>query len=132
MSNIKYYIFIETCDCGIAGEWRNELGSNMTLRCKDGQLEGAYNSAVGKAANNYPLSGRYTMAGPKKDVVILGWAVSWNNEKKGNSQSATTWSGIYYPDGGKILTQWILTSYKERKDYWETAMINHDEFVRFR
>ena len=132
MFKIKQYIFIEIRDCGIAGEWRNTLGSNMTLICKDGQLEGAYNSVIFKVRSNYPLSGRYTMAGPKKDVVILGWTVSWNNEK-GNEQTATSWSGIYYPDNdGEIRTQFIISNYKERKDYWESARINHDEFVRIK
>ncbi|XP_060588468.1 streptavidin-V2-like [Ruditapes philippinarum] len=120
------------CDCGIAGTWRNQLGSNVTFTCKDGQLDGKYNSAVGHAEDYYLLSGRYTLSGPKNDVVELGWVVSWNNKKFGNSHSATAWSGIYYPEDGIIRTQWILTRFKERKDNWETSFVNHDEFKRIR
>jgi hypothetical protein len=123
-------LFIESCDCGIDGKWKNELGSTMTLTCKDGQLEGIYNTGVGQAKYDYTLSGRYTLSGPKNDVVELGWVVSWNNKLFGNSNSATSWSGIYYPEDGIIRTQWMLVRYAERKDYWSTTQINHDEFER--
>ncbi|XP_053401219.1 streptavidin-V2-like isoform X2 [Mercenaria mercenaria] len=120
----------EGCDCIIAGTWQNELGSNVTFTCKNGQLDGKYNSKVGEAEDYYTLSGRYTVSGPKNDVVELGWVVAWNNKKFGNSHSSTSWSGIYYPDDKVIRTQWLLTRYQEHKDYWMTTMVNHDEFKR--
>lgn len=120
-----------SADCGITGTWKNELNSTVVFTsCKDGQIEGKYNTAVGNASDFYVLTGRYTLSGPKKDVVELGWVVAWNNTQYGNSNSVTSWNGIYYPKEGIIHTQWILTSYAERKDLWETSLINHDEFKR--
>ncbi|XP_060588446.1 streptavidin-V2-like [Ruditapes philippinarum] len=115
-------------DCGVAGTWKNQLWSKVTFSCKNGQITGKYNSAVGNAEDYYSLTGRYTRAGTDDNAVVLGWVVSWNNEVFGNSNSSTSWSGIYYPDERIIRTQWLLTRFKARNDYWETTMVNHDEF----
>jgi hypothetical protein len=72
----------------------------------------------------------WTISGPKNDVIVLGWVVSWNNKRFGNSQSATSWSGIYYPDEDIIRTQWMLTSYENCQEYRNATTINHDEFRR--
>lgn len=123
-----------TCDglCGISGNWTNQLGSMMTLDCQPssstvGFLSGSYRSAVGQAADFYQLSGRYTVVGTD---YILGFSVAWNNDVKGNSKSATSWTGVYYADQQKITTFWILTSYTKPADMWGNSQIGKDVFVR--
>jgi hypothetical protein len=123
------FLFTDVYDCGVAGTWKNQLGSKVTFSCKNGQINGKYNSAVGNAEDYYSLTGRYTRAGTDNNAVVLGWVVSWNNEMFGNSNSSTSWSGIYYPNERIIRTQWLLTRFKERNDYWDTTMVNHDEFT---
>lgn len=116
--------------CGLAGKWKNQLQSVMEITCQDGQVNGRYNTAVGLAQDFYDIAGRYTMAGENMTDTVLSWAVSWNNNVFGNSNSSTAWSGIHYDEEGIIRTQWILTRYKTRPDIWQTSMIGHDEFER--
>ncbi|WAR26915.1 SAV-like protein [Mya arenaria] len=110
--------------CGKAGTWRNELSSVMKFTCRDGQIEGQYCSSVGKASYNYPMAGRYLQA--EKNTTMLGWTVSWANKEQGNSESATSWTGLSYGGQNTIHTQWLLTMYSPV--LWNSTLLNTDTF----
>ncbi|WAR24943.1 SAV2-like protein [Mya arenaria] len=112
--------------CGKAGTWQNELTSVMKFTCRDGQIEGKYCSAVGKASYYYPMAGRYLQA--EKNTTMLGWTVSWANQEQGNSQSATSWTGLSYGGQNIIHTQWLLMRYS--KALWNSTMLNTDTFKK--
>ncbi|KAL4224186.1 hypothetical protein ACF0H5_017639 [Mactra antiquata] len=111
------------------GSWINELGSVVEFNSTNGELTGKYTTGVGNAGSIYDLTGRYTMGGPKKDVIIATWVVSWHNDVQGNAESSTSWNGIYYPDEGVIYTQWLLVRYTDRTNYWQSTHIGHEEFT---
>ncbi|KAL3855499.1 hypothetical protein ACJMK2_014707 [Sinanodonta woodiana] len=116
--------------CGIAGNWINQLGSMMTITCWNGNLTGIYRSAVGAATDYYQLSGRYTMTGANQKDCVLGFSVAWNNDVRGNSNSTTSWTGLYYASEGIIHTHWILTRYQQINSLWSASLIGHDDFKR--
>ncbi|KAL4223931.1 hypothetical protein ACF0H5_017393 [Mactra antiquata] len=120
----------ENKGCYLEGKWKNELGSTAEFACKDGQINGKYMTAVGKASGYYKLTGSYTLSGPNNDVIVASWVVTFNNSVYGNSESSCTWNGIFYPDEGVLYTQWILVRYAERKDLWQSSRIGHDEFKK--
>ena len=118
----------------LAGKWYNELGSYMILDVDDdGGLAGIYYSAVGEAENEYILTGRYDADPPAGEGVSVGWVVTFRNSEL-NANSTTTWSGLYFNDaigqGGRILTQWLLTSSTLPEDIWKSTNIGTDTFTR--
>ncbi|XP_045170216.2 streptavidin-V2-like [Mercenaria mercenaria] len=115
--------------CGIAGLWTNQLKSVMEFTCKDGHLNGRYNTAVGQADDYYSLTGKYTMSGPNGADCVMGWVVSFNNKVFGNSNSTAAWSGIHYAHEHVIRTHWVLTRWHPLEDIRKTTTINHDDFV---
>ncbi|XP_053399051.1 streptavidin-V2-like [Mercenaria mercenaria] len=115
--------------CGIAGLWTNQLKSVMEFTCKDGHLNGRYNTAVGVADDYYNLTGKYTMSGPNGADCVMGWVVTYNNKVLGNSNSTCAWSGIHYANEHIIRTHWVLTHWHPLADSWQTTTINHDDFV---
>lgn len=112
------------------GMWKNQLGSKVRLSCNKGHIEGNYMTGVGNAEGWYDIAGRYTMTGDNQDTIIASWVVSWNNSHYGNSQSATTWNGIYYPEEETLYTHWHLVRYQPREDYWQSTYVGSDIFKR--
>ena len=135
------YCFVDTCSstptnvtdcnpCGIAGKWVNDLGSKAEFSCKNGFLSGKYNSKVGKAEDYYLLSGRYTMVGPGHKDAVVGWSVAWNNKEFGNSNSTSSFTGVYYASNETIYTTWILTRYTSFADRWSNSRVGFNVFTR--
>ncbi|KAL3855501.1 hypothetical protein ACJMK2_014708 [Sinanodonta woodiana] len=116
--------------CGIDGNWINQLGSTMKITCRKGTLRGRYRSSVGEASDFYELSGRYTMTGANQEDCVVGFSVAWNNDVRGNSNSTTSWTGLYYASERIIHTHWILTRYREIDSLWATNLVGHDDFRR--
>ena len=117
-----------------AGAWYNELGSRMDLRASGGNLFGTYESAVGYAARQYELRGRYDTLPPSGGALTMAWAVAWQNPYL-NSHSATGWSGRYHsrnPATGQeeIYTVWLLASQGTPAEEWASTRIWHDTFTR--
>lgn len=86
---------------GIGGRWRNDAGSELEIVERDGRLEGAYRTAVGRAdtARSYGLTG--WRAGR-----AFGFVVSWAPD----SDSVTAWSGVVEGAGAasSLHTVWTL------------------------
>ncbi|KAL4224503.1 hypothetical protein ACF0H5_015204 [Mactra antiquata] len=112
------------------GKWTNQLGSQVQFNCKNGNIVGYYMTSVGNANGWYDIVGRYTFNGPNHDTIIASWVVSWNNSYYGNSQSSTTWNGIYYPEEETLHTHWLLVRYQPREDYWQSTYVGTDVFTR--
>eukprot|EP00118_Oscarella_pearsei_P024733 m.306684 g.306684 ORF g.306684 m.306684 type:complete len:159 (+) comp41496_c0_seq1:718-1194(+) len=121
----------------LEGYWQNELGSCMYIDKVDGegQFSGTYNSEDGNAKFEYDLIGRWdssTEPSTEKGAT-LGWTVTWDNADYGNSESTTTWSGIYFPESGQeeqIQTTWLLTVSKAFSNVWESTLVGKDVFKR--
>ncbi|XP_061170048.1 streptavidin-like [Saccostrea echinata] len=113
--------------CALSGKWRNQLQSEMVITCKDGTISGKYTSAVGQASKEYELMGRYTQVNDKDYMV--GWSVAWKNQYQ-DAKSVTSWTGVFYGAEGVIRTQWILSSFEDPDDFWETFITNQDTFSR--
>ncbi|KAJ7217058.1 Tamavidin2, avidin-like biotin-binding proteins from an edible mushroom [Mycena pura] len=127
----------------LKGVWYNELGSNMSLNIFDergGEFSGEYNSTVGKAVNSYGLSGWVDSDPPRGQGISIGWAVSYRN-----AHSTATWSGQFFDSdhageghddhhdhGGKIITQWLLTTstLPGPKNTWNSTHLGRDTFTR--
>ena len=65
-----------------------------------------------------------------KDGSTIGWAVTFNNSKHGDSKSTCVWTGERQLDDTKpvILTTWLLTMQTDPKNNWESTMVGHDIF----
>ncbi|XP_062602479.1 streptavidin-V2-like [Saccostrea cucullata] len=111
--------------CAIAGIWRNQLLSEMTLTCQNGTLSGHYYSAVGNAEKEYDLIGRYVQVNSTE--YIVGWSVAYKNQYR-NARSVASWTGVYYATHGNIKTHWILASYVDPDNYQKTFNTNQDQF----
>ena len=116
--------------CGIAGKWENDLGSKAEFSCEDGFLSGKYNSKVGRAEDYYLLSGRYTMVGPNQTDAVVGWSVAWKNDVFGNSNSTSSFTGVYYNSTDTIYTTWILTRYTSLADKWSNSRVGINIFTK--
>ena len=123
-----------TVDPSVAGEWYNELGSKMVVSDKtdaEGQFTGVYHSKVGEATKQYPLVGRYDVAGNTTHGT-MGFTVQWHNAFL-NSKSVTTWSGQRQLDAAGqpcILTTWLLTSETAQAGDWASTMVGTNVFTR--
>ena len=102
----------------------------MELTCQSGALSGKYTSAEGEAKGSYRISGRYSLSEKSPDDFILGFSVAWNNDTEGNSESVTSWAGVYIGTQDKIHTKWLLTEYTAVEDIWKNTLIGFDEFMR--
>lgn len=81
------------------GTWRNELGSEMTLRVSGGVASGVYRTNVGR-----PDAGEsYSLVGVSHDDMIA-WTVDF-----GDHGSLTAWTGRLVEDEDpRLLTLWHL------------------------
>ena len=110
-------------------KWYNERGSVMTVTSWDsvkGSFKGKYNSAVGKAKEEYDLVGRFDTNGD-----TLGWVVSYQN-KHLNAYSTCAWSGRVQEHSEKpiILTTWLLTRQTAIEGDWGSTMVGFETFTQ--
>ena len=127
---IAKYVTTSSDPCGLTGKWRNQAGSTVELTCQSGALSGKYTSAEGEAKGSYRISGRYSLSEKSPGDFILGFSVAWNNDTEGNSESVTSWAGVYIGTQDKIHTKWLLTEYTAVEDIWKNTLIGFDEFMR--
>ena len=128
------FSFACAVDPSVAGVWYNKLGSRMVVSEKtdmEGQFTGTYHTKVGVATKQYPVVGRYDIAGDATHGT-MGFTVQWHNAFL-NSTSVTTWSGQRQTDatGGEcILTTWLLTSETKQADDWSSTKVGTNVFTR--
>ncbi|XP_061187665.1 streptavidin-V2-like [Saccostrea echinata] len=111
--------------CALSGKWRNQLQSEMMITCKDGTIQGQYNSAVGNAEREYDIAGRYLQV--NETEYIVGWSVAYKNQYR-DARSIASWTGVFYATEGIIKTQWIRAAFQNPEDYWSTFTTNQDMF----
>ncbi|KAL3855509.1 hypothetical protein ACJMK2_014716 [Sinanodonta woodiana] len=117
--------------CGIDGTWKNDLGSYIDINCGDGTVFGSYRIPVSSGEDTYEFSGKYIVTGEDGKDRIVAFLVPWNNPKAtGNSNSSTSYTGIYYNSERVIYAHWILTGYKKWASRWATNLIGHAIFSR--
>ncbi|KAL3855505.1 hypothetical protein ACJMK2_014712 [Sinanodonta woodiana] len=117
--------------CGIDGTWKNDLGSYIDISCGDGTIFGVYRIPVSSGVDSYDFAGKYIVTGKNGEDRIVAFLVPWNNPNcTGNSNSTSSYTGIYFSSEGIIYTHWILTGYKEWASRWATNLIGHAIFNR--
>ena len=117
------------------GVWYNQLGSKMTLSADNtGGLSGTYHSNVGGVPHDYFLGGRFDPSWPwtnDRVGITLGWAVTYIYDKDSlHIHSTATWSGQFFDDDQKIITQWLLTRSTKKGDIWSSTTVGNDTFTR--
>jgi hypothetical protein len=111
-------------DLVLSGEWRNQLGSMLSLRAaSDGRLTGWIESKVGGVEGRYPISGFFE-AGEDGEGTV-GFVVAWSP-----AGSVTSWSGQYDARSGTITAMWLLTEGGEPVNEWQATRIGADTFLR--
>ncbi len=115
----------------ISGEWKNDLGSIMTLKVNGNDVSGTYKTAVGDSiavGHDAPLKG--TVQYPLISFIV--------DYKTSNDHCLTAWVGRFEDTGGKLTlkTMWLLGSLFSGpednpvpKEPWETFQINSDVFI---
>jgi len=121
---------------GLEGRWRNELGSilEITQTRMDGTFVGRYTSAVGNVSSSwYTAVGTWTpntnlqSSYKEENKLTIGFSVSWNNERHGNSRSTTVWTGQIW--GTFMHTFWVLTNQLDTKEeLWNSTLIGTNVF----
>lgn len=121
----------------IDGNWRNELGSNVTFKLDKGLITGTYQTAVvsNSKKNEVPppsqLYGSYRIV---EDGILLTFAVQWEFKDKTTDElkySTTSWIGKFYlEDKNTFVTSWTLLGNNAKKDGWSNYNMNQDRFTK--
>ncbi|XP_063309803.1 avidin-related protein 4/5-like [Pelobates fuscus] len=115
--------------CSLAGSWRNELGSTITINSanKYGKFSGTYMTAV--SVNNVnitetPLTGFQQKSNQPSFGFTLKWAFS---------DSITVFTGQCFltATGGKVLqTSWLLRSMATNEaENWKATRVGVNTFT---
>ncbi|MBN3326462.1 AVID protein, partial [Atractosteus spatula] len=135
ISWIRGYECLVNSKCNLQGQWKNELGSNMTLSAPDtnGFFTGTYHTAV--TANKTlvikqsPLTGNLNMFSAKTQRRVFGFLVKWTF-----SDSVTSFVGQCFvqKDGSERLqTTWLLRgSAATEVDNWSKTRVGTNVFTR--
>lgn len=117
---------LELRDGSLAGCWRNQLGSRLTLEIDGrGHLSGTYHAGAGAVPDRtYRVVGSYDPA-PFGPVTVLGFVVDW-----AGTHSLTVWSGQHHAGEGTITATWLMTTETGTEDEWKATMVGHDVFRR--
>lgn len=104
---------------GLAGAWKNSLGSVMELRCDGdgGALHGTYRSGVGDQ-HTYELIGY-------ANATTVVFTVNFTS-----SASIGAWSGHYDADDGRLDMLWHLVAEPIAGEIWDTTFAGFDTFTR--
>ena len=113
-------------DIDFSGRWKNELGSEMMLNVKNGEVRGTYRTAVGEA----PEEESFDLCGFAKGDLLV-FCVNF-----GAYGSLAAWAGQHAIDNGKeeILALWHLARNPrdghEPKNLWSTMLTGANTFTR--
>ena len=108
----------------LAGTWRNELGSELTLIEEPGcVLGGWYRSGVGQTLAPRPLTGSCVRRADGS--AVLGFVVGWPS-----TDSLATWTARYQPVGDQIVATWLLESGSADDTTWLATRLGSDVFQR--
>ncbi|XP_014809384.1 PREDICTED: avidin-like [Calidris pugnax] len=119
--------------CVLTGDWKNDLGSNMTIETLDegGKFTGTYNTAVSdtsKPIQPSPLVGFQHVVTESRQPTF-GFTVQWNF-----TDSITVFTGQCFVDenGKEVLkTMWLLRYHVDNmKDDWKATRVGTNVFTR--
>ncbi|XP_061219190.1 avidin-like isoform X6 [Neopsephotus bourkii] len=123
---------LSTGKCVLAGNWTNDLGSNMTINplSRECNFIGYYITAVsrsGSPVNRSLLLGSQNCTNQARPV--FGFTVNWNG-----SDSITVFTGQCFvnEEGKEVLkTMWLLRSHEDSiEDDWKATMVGTNVFTR--
>ncbi|XP_018120333.1 avidin-like [Xenopus laevis] len=123
-------IWTEAQKCNLLGQWKNTLGSNMTIESvsQNGEFTGTYFTAV-SLTNSTILKSPLTGYQKISEQPTFGFTVNWTF-----SDSITVWAGqCFGNEKGKeiLLTTWLLrSSQKTEQDNWIGTRVGADTFTR--
>ncbi|OXB66689.1 hypothetical protein ASZ78_013080 [Callipepla squamata] len=119
--------------CSLAGNWTNDLGSNMTIGAVNdkGEFSGTYLTAVADTPYNITRS---PLLGIQNNTVwqpTFGFTVQWTF-----IESTTVFTGQCFVDknGKEVLkTMWLLRSrVDDAGDDWKATRVGNNIFTRLR
>ncbi|XP_018412706.1 PREDICTED: avidin-like [Nanorana parkeri] len=114
--------------CRLAGQWKNDLGSNMTIDTvfKNGTFFGKYLTAVSSTSKTIvesPLIGYQQLT----DLPSFGFTVKWRF-----SNSITVFTGqCFVEESGQLVLQttWLLRSEAENlQNNWQQTRVGYNIF----
>ncbi|XP_073511126.1 avidin-like [Phyllobates terribilis] len=118
---------VESVKCNLEGQWKNDLGSNMTISMvsTNGLFKGLYLTAVSatnKTIVESPLIGYQQL----NDSPSFGFTVKWAFT---NSITVFTGQCFIRETGQPILqTTWLLRSEGDIKDNWQQTRVGNNIF----
>ncbi|NWR85700.1 AVID protein, partial [Furnarius figulus] len=119
--------------CNLTGDWKNDLGSNMTISAVDqnGSFNGLYNTSVAVMPIKIqpsPLLGFQHLTNPIGQPTF-GFTVNWTF-----SDSVTVFTGQCFVDenGEEVLkTLWLLRAHADKiEDDWKATRVGTNVFHR--
>ncbi|XP_063810032.1 avidin-like [Pseudophryne corroboree] len=114
--------------CNLAGQWKNDLGSNMTISdvSTNGMFSGSYLTAVSATNKTIvvsPLIGYQQL----DELSTFGFTVKWEF-----TDSITVFTGQCFINekGDRVLqTMWLLRSLSENlQDNWKQTRVGYNIF----
>ncbi|NXC28521.1 AVID protein, partial [Campylorhamphus procurvoides] len=124
--------------CVLAGDWQNDLGSNMTISPVDekGNFTGTYNTSVATIPSKIqtsPLQGfQKNLTAPIRQPTF-GFTVNWNTSE---ANSITVFTGQCFVDktGKEVLkTVWLLRLHANNiENYWNATLVGTNDFHRLK
>ncbi|KAM3937267.1 avidin-like [Leptodactylus fuscus] len=116
--------------CDLAGQWKNDLGSKMTIRsiAENGKFSGSYLTSV-SATNNTIIESPITGYQQLHNSPTFGFIVKWKF-----SDSITVFTGqCFINETGKpvLHTAWLLRSKSANvKDNWMQTRVGGNFFYK--
>ncbi|XP_014730945.1 PREDICTED: avidin-like [Sturnus vulgaris] len=119
--------------CILTGQWKNDLGSNMTIKILNvnGDFSGIYHTAVAATTKKIlpsPLQGSQHLPN-QQNQSTFGFTVHWSF-----TNTTTVFTGQCFVDdhGKEILkTMWLLRSYVDKiEDDWKATLVGYNVFER--
>ena len=110
----------------LAGTWRNQLGSTLTIEVeRQSGLRGTFQAAVGSIPDKaYPLAG-FVDTRPFGQECVFGFVVDWTD-----SHSVTVWTGRLDMEKDTVDATWLMTSETGSPGGWNSTLVGHDVFRR--
>ncbi|NXB44521.1 AVID protein, partial [Leucopsar rothschildi] len=129
----KVHADFSPLQCILTGEWKNDLGSNMTIYDikENGNFSGMYLTAVAATKREIlasPLRGSQHLPN-QQNQSTFGFTVHWSFT---NTTSVFTGQCFVGENGKEILkTMWLLRSYVDKmEDDWKATLVGYNIFER--
>lgn len=124
-SQLEHFTAADDAAQSLAGKWKNELGSTVTIVQYGSLLTGEYYSAVSE--------GQGTALGALIGLIsgnVTSFTVTWFHDAD-TAPSITNWIGQVFPEDTKTLKMlWLMCKQTPQADGWESTLAGSDTFIK--